>query len=98
MSFGAGMSAGMAAGMGAGIAVGVASGRENARRMIQAYSELHDITVRDKAGKPIPWDEFLSDAIRCPSSSSSRYWILASLLGLTLLGVAGTLLIWLLSA
>lgn len=96
MSFGAGMATGMGAGMGAGIAVGIGSGQENARRKILDYAESHEITVRDKAGQLIPWDEFLHEAVRCGAANSRATRVVAILLGLTLCMVATTLLIWIL--
>ncbi len=90
MSFGAGM----AVGIGTGIAVGISSGQEQARKKIRQYSETHEITVRDKAGKPIPWDEFLTDATACHNTSNSTIWIAVGVVGLTALALGGAVLLW----
>ena len=94
MSFGAGMAAGMGAGMGAGIAVGIGSGQETARKKIREYARTHEITVHDKAGKPILWDDFLHDATQCGHAGSAKAWLIAILVGLTLFAVAATLFLW----
>ena len=95
---GIGMGAGMGAGMGSGIAIGIASGQENARKKIQQYSEMHEMTVCDKAGKPVPWDQFLQEALSCRTSSSAVGWIIALVVGVLLAAVAGGLVLWMLWA
>jgi hypothetical protein len=94
MNFGAGMAAGMGAGMGAGIAVGIGSGQETARKKIREYARVHEITLHDKAGKPILWDDFLHEATGCGPAGGTKAWVLAILLGLTLFAVAAALFLW----
>jgi hypothetical protein len=63
----AGFGAGFGAGMGSGIATGIASGEKRARdeieRKLRDLSENFDITVRDRRGRPVPFEDLATEIL-----------------------------------
>lgn len=97
MSFGAGMAAGLGVGIGSGIAIGISAGQSQTRTKIRDHAQLQRITLQDAAGKPVDWEPFLDEAVGCQGGSNKRAaYILAILVGLTLLAAGAGLLLWLL--
>ena len=98
MTFAVGMAAGFGAGFGSGIATGIASGEKRVRDEIEQklrdLSASHDITIRDRQGRPVPFEEFAAEILRKKEVIDKKTGVaIAIIVGALLVGVLAFLLL-----